>query len=236
MAKTTVRVLIEGGKATAAPPLGPALGPLGVNIGQVVSEINNKTKEFKGMQVPAIVTVDTTTKQFTVEIGTPPSSELIKKEAGIQKGSSDQINDKVADLKIQQIVKVAKMKESALLGKDIVSRVKEILGTCQSMGVLVEGKDAHKVIEEINEGKYVDTIKSGKTELTKEELEKLEKEKDELQAKIEKEHEEMMKRANAIIKEMEGKTPAEIRKRLKEEKIDGTIISELLPEEDKKKK
>jgi len=87
MAKESVDILIEGGKASAAPPLGPALGPLGVNIGQVVADINKKTQDFKGMQVPVKVTVDTETKSYEISIGTPPASSLIKKEAGIQKGS-----------------------------------------------------------------------------------------------------------------------------------------------------
>ena len=85
MAKQTVDALINGGKASAAPPLGPALGPLGVNIGQVIAEINSKTAAFDGMQVPVSVEVDTDTKEFTISIGTPPASALIKQEAGIKK-------------------------------------------------------------------------------------------------------------------------------------------------------
>ena len=81
----TVDALVEGGKASAAPPLGPALGPLGVNIGQVVAEINKKTADFKGMQVPVKVIIDTDTKEFEIKIGTPPAAELIKQEAGIKK-------------------------------------------------------------------------------------------------------------------------------------------------------
>ena len=123
MAMQSVDVLIEGGKATAAPPLGPALGPLGVNIGQVVSTINQKTAEFKGMQVPVKVEVDSTTKQFTIIVGTPPASALIKKEAHLEKGSGNPLMDKVADLKIEQIIKISKMKQDSLLGKDNFARV-----------------------------------------------------------------------------------------------------------------
>ncbi len=86
MAKETVEALVEGGKATAAPPLGPALGPKGVNIGQVVAEINKKTESFKGMQVPVKVIIDPDTKEFEITVGTPPASSLIKKETGIEKG------------------------------------------------------------------------------------------------------------------------------------------------------
>src|SRR3989338_6567360 len=106
MATQTVEALVAGGKATAAPPLGPALGPLGVNIGQVVAEINKKTSVFNGMQVPVKVIVNTDTKSFETSIGTPPAAALILKEAGIQKGSGNPKTDKVADVLIEQIIKV----------------------------------------------------------------------------------------------------------------------------------
>ncbi len=154
MAKETVDVLIEGGKATAAPPLGPALGPLKVNIGQVVAEINKKTADFKGMQVPVTVTVDTDTKDFTITVGTPPASQLIKKEAGVKKGAGNPLTEKVADLTIEQVIKISNMKSDALLGKDVKQRCKEIMGTCQSMGVTVEGLFALDAIKALNEGKF----------------------------------------------------------------------------------
>ena len=98
-----IKVLVEGGKATAAPPLGPALGPAGVNIGQVVAEINKKTADFKGMKVPVKVTVKGD-KSFTISVGTPPVSALVKKAAGIEKGASNPLADKVDDLKVEQII------------------------------------------------------------------------------------------------------------------------------------
>ena len=146
MATETVEVLIEGGKATAAPPLGPAMGPLGVNIGEIVENINKKTSAFKGMQVPVKVIVNTDTKEYEIEIGTPPASSLIKKEAGVEKGAANPKIDKVADLKIEQIIKIAKMKETSLLGKTLKEKVKEIIGTCNSIGILVEGVPAFEAI------------------------------------------------------------------------------------------
>lgn len=156
MAKESIDVLIQGGKATAAPPLGPALGPLGVNIGQVVGAINEKTKSFAGMQVPVKVTVDTDTKAFEISIGTPPASGLIKKEAGIQKGSGVPQSEMVADLTIEQILKVVDMKQDALLGKNNKEMAKEIVGTCNSMGVTVEGKKGIDMIAEIKAGMHDD--------------------------------------------------------------------------------
>ena len=138
MGKQSVDALINGGQASAAPPLGPALGPLGVNIGLVITEINKKTASFKGMQVPVKITVDTDTKAFEISVGTPPASGLLLKEAGIEKGSGKPQTDKVADILIEQIIKVAKMKEDALLGKTLKAKVKEVIGTANSMGILVE--------------------------------------------------------------------------------------------------
>ncbi len=236
MAKETIDVLIEGGKATAAPPLGPALGPLGVNIGQVVSEINKKTADFKGMKVPVKVIVDKDTKEFDIKVGTPPAAQLIIKEAGIQKGSSNPSTDFVADLKIEQIIKIAKMKSDSLLGKDMVQKAKEIIGTCDSMGIMVEGKKAREIINEINNGKYVDKILSGKTELSEEELKALEEEKKHLQEEVEKKRHEYEAKAKEIISSMEGKPRAKIKEKLVEAEIPANIIDELLPAEDKEKK
>ena len=119
MAKETIEALVEGGKATAGPPIGPALGPLKVNIGEVVKAINDKTKDFQKMQVPVKVIIDTDTKEFEIQVGTPPASQLILKEAMIEKGAGNPLLDKVADLKIEQIIKIANMKEDNLSGKDL---------------------------------------------------------------------------------------------------------------------
>ncbi len=155
MAKRSIKVLVEGGKATPAPPLGPALGMLGLNVGQVVGEINKKTSEFEGMKVPVIVTVDTKTKQFKIEIGLPPVSALIKRELGIEKGAKTAGQETVGDLPFSKLIEIAKKKweSRATLAKDFRGVVKEVLGTCVSMGVTVEGKDPREVQKEIDEGK-----------------------------------------------------------------------------------
>ncbi|MBS3128374.1 50S ribosomal protein L11 [Candidatus Woesearchaeota archaeon] len=229
MATQAVDVLVEGGKATAAPPLGPALGPLGVNIGQVVSTINQKTAEFKGMQVPVKVEVDSTTKQFTITVGTPPASALIKKEAHLEKGSGNPLMDKVADLRIEQIIKISKMKQDNLLGKDNFSRVKEICGTCDSMGVLVEGKPARETIAAINQGAFKDKISKGKTELTAEELKALEEERIKLEEELKKRRVEFEAKAKDILKLMEGKPRGQIKTKMVEAGVPSSIIEELLP-------
>jgi large subunit ribosomal protein L11 len=231
MASQTIETLVPGGKATASPPLGPALGPLGVNIGQVVSEINKKTSAFNGMQVPVKVTVDTDTKDFDISIGTPPASALVLKEAGIQKGSGNPKADKVADVLIEQIIKVAKMKEGNLLGKTLKEKVKEIIGTCNSMGILVEGKPAVEAIKEVNDGKYDKEIKEEKTELSAEELKKLEEEKKKLAEEMEKRRSEFERLGKEILAQMQGKEKGAIKAKMAEAGVPDAMIKELMPAE-----
>ncbi|MBW2963760.1 50S ribosomal protein L11 [Candidatus Woesearchaeota archaeon] len=231
MAKETVEALVEGGKATAAPPLGPALGPMGVNIGQVVAKINEVTANFKGMQVPVKVIIDKDTKEFSIEVGTPPASALIKKEAQVEKGAANPLQEKIADLLIEQIIKIAKMKESGLLGKDLKARVKEIIGTCNSMGIMVEGVPAVEAIKLVNEGKFDEEIRTEKTELSAEEIKKLAEEKKKLQEEMEKRREEFMKTAKELLATMEGLENNKKRSKLMEAKIPLPIVNELVPEE-----
>ncbi|MFH0836327.1 MAG: 50S ribosomal protein L11 [Candidatus Micrarchaeota archaeon] len=158
MAKMTVNALIEGGKATAAPPLGPALAPTGIDIQKVVAGINEKTAAFKGMQVPVKVLIDKKAKTFEVEVGTPPASALIKKEAGVTANVKEEAGAKgkkvIGNISIDQAVKIAGMKESASLAAGKKNAVKEVAGTCLSLGITIEGKNAREFIKEVNAGNY----------------------------------------------------------------------------------
>ncbi len=231
MATQTVQALVEGGKATAAPPLGPQLGPLGVNIGQIVAEINKKTASFSGMQVPVKIKVDSDTKAFEISIGTPPASGLIKKEANLEKGSGKAKHEMVADILIEQVIKIAKMKETATLGKSLKEKVKEIIGTCQSMGILVEGKPAKETIIDVDAGMFDEEIRLEKTELSAEELAKLEVEKQRLAEELAKRRAEFEKVAKEIIAQMAGKPRGEIKVKLVQAGIPDEMIKELLPVE-----
>lgn len=153
----TVEVLVPGGKATAGPPLGPALGPLGINVKAVVDEINRKTAEFNGMQVPVMVTVDDK-RNFTIEVGIPPTAALIKKEAGIEKGSAEPGALVAGDLPLEAVVRIARMKFDGMLSYDLKSAVKEVAGTCMSVGVNIEGRKPRDVIQAINNGEYDDVL------------------------------------------------------------------------------
>ncbi len=152
--KKIVEALISGGQATAGPPLGPALGPLGVNVLAIVNKINEITSNYSGMKVPVKVSVDTDTKEFEVSVGTPTTSALLVSELGITKGSGVPSTEKVGDLSLEQVVRIAKVKAEDILAKDLKGAVKEILGTGVTMGVTVEGKDPREVQKEIDEGKH----------------------------------------------------------------------------------
>ncbi len=157
--KKVVEALVSGGQATAGPPLGPALGPLGVNVLAIVNKINEVTKDFAGMKVPVKITVNTETKEFDVTVGTPTTSALIVSELKIEKGSGAPKTEKVGDLTMEQLIRVAKVKRTKVLARSLKTAVKEVLGSCVSMGVTVEGKDPRDVQEEIDQGKHDQLLK-----------------------------------------------------------------------------
>ena len=143
---TEVSVLVEGGKAAAGATLGAALGPLGVNVGQVVQKINEQTKQFAGMRVPVIIKVDPATRNFTLEVGKPPVAALLLKEAGKEKGSGKSKTESVGDVSLDAVTKIAEAKGSDLFGAGLDERVNQVIGTCVSMGITVDGKDPREVL------------------------------------------------------------------------------------------
>lgn len=151
MAKQTISALVQGGKANAGPPLGPALGPTGVNIGQVISKINEKTKEFVGIDVPIKVIIDG--KNFEIEVGTPPISALIKKELNLEKGSGNK-ETVVGNITLEQAIKIAKMKIDVLHAKDLKNATLQVLGTCKSMNITCDDKAIKEMNKEIKEGAH----------------------------------------------------------------------------------
>lgn len=159
-----ISTLVEAGNASAGPPLGPALGPLPVNVGEVVNEINEKTSGFEGMEVPVDVEVDEETGDFTVEVGTPPAAALLQDKAGIDGGSGEPNTVKIANMPLKDIVNIAEMKLSDLVALDTKGAVKEILGTAQSMGILVDNKEPMEVQQEVGDGEY-DAVFAGEEEL-----------------------------------------------------------------------
>lgn len=139
--------------------MGPTLGPLGVNILQIVNAINDKTKDFEGMKVPVTVTVDKKTKQWSVDVGIPSAAALILKEAGLQKGSGTSGATWVGEITLDSAVKVAKIKLDSSYATDHKAAAKEIIGTCLCLGIKVDGKNPKEVTAEINSGKWDDKFK-----------------------------------------------------------------------------
>lgn len=159
----TFQFLVEGGKASAGPPIGPALGPLGINVLEVVKRINEMTKDFAGMRVPVKVTVDVEKKRFDVEVGTPTTAALIIKELKAEKGSSQAGREYIGNLPFETIVKIANIKKDNIKAKTLKAAVKSVIGTCQSMGVKIDGKPPKEVLKMLESGAYDEILSAYET-------------------------------------------------------------------------
>ncbi|RME85616.1 MAG: 50S ribosomal protein L11 [Planctomycetota bacterium] len=132
-----IKLQIPGGQATPAPPVGPALGQAGVNIGQFVSKFNEMTKDKQGMIIPVVISVFSD-KSFELELKSPPAAVLIKKEANIAKGASQPGKEAVGAITREQLEKIAKIKMPDLNTNNIEAAMKIIAGTARSMGVIIK--------------------------------------------------------------------------------------------------
>lgn len=161
----TFQFLVEGGRASAGPPIGPALGPLGINVLEVVKRINELTKDFAGMRVPVKVVVDVEKKTFEVEVGMPTTAALIVKEAKLEKGSRQPAREYVANIPMSVVIKIAALKMADVGAESLKAAVRSVVGTCQSMGVKVDGKPPKEVIREVEAGAYDDLVKKYEREV-----------------------------------------------------------------------
>jgi large subunit ribosomal protein L11 len=175
MKKMNIKLLIDAGGMKPGPALSQKLGPTGINVNQVITKVNEATKKFEGMKVPVEVDIDLQTKNIEIKVSSPPASGLLKKEAGIDKGSGIPSKTKVGNLSIEQIISVAKAKFPNLLSRTIKTAVKEIVGTCVSLGILIENKSPAEVQLEVDAGKYDSEISHERTETSAEKKGKLEK-------------------------------------------------------------
>jgi large subunit ribosomal protein L11 len=153
----TIDVLVPGGQANPGPPLGPELGPTPVDVQAVVQEINDQTEAFDGTEVPVTVEYDDD-GSFEIEVGVPPTSELIKDEAGFDTGSGVPQSEFVADLSVDQVKQIAEQKLPDLLAYDLKNAAKEVVGTCTSLGVTIEGENPREFKEKIDAGEYDDVF------------------------------------------------------------------------------
>jgi large subunit ribosomal protein L11 len=170
-----IKLLVEGGDMKPGPALSQKLGPAGVPMNEVIQKVNESTKNFGGLKVPVEVEIDTKTKNIGVKVFSPPVSELLKKELGAEKGSGDHKQMQVANASIEQIISIAKIKLPGLLSRDLKAAVKTVLGSCTSLGILVENKSPKEVISEIDEGKYEKDIQEERIETSEEKRAKLDK-------------------------------------------------------------
>lgn len=187
------------------PAIAQQLGPIGINMGQVISKINEATKEFKGMKVPVKLDINEKTKDFTVETSSPPTSELLKKELNLEKGTSDHRNIKVGNASIEDVIKITKIKYSNMLEKDFKTAVKSILGTCASIGILVENQKPNELIHKIDSGRFEEEINAQLAETAPEKRKRLDehftKLKAEQEAKLEEERKAAEEAAEAETEE-----------------------------------
>lgn len=133
----TIKLQAAGGQATPAPPIGPALGAQNVNIGQFVSQFNERTKEYNGMPIPVVITVYAD-KTFDFVCKSPPASALLKEAAQIASGSGVPNKEKVAAVTMEQIRAIAERKIGDLNASDIDAACRTIMGTARAMGITVE--------------------------------------------------------------------------------------------------
>jgi large subunit ribosomal protein L11 len=136
--KTQIKLQAKGGQATPAPPVGPALGQHGVNIGQFVSQFNERTKQLNGTIVPVVITVYAD-KSFTFEVKSPPAAVLLKQAAGLAKGSGVPNREKVGKVTTSQVRQIAETKLKDLNAYDLDGAARIIEGTARSMGIEIEG-------------------------------------------------------------------------------------------------
>lgn len=135
---TKLKLQINAGQANPAPPVGPALGQHGINIQDFCTQFNEKTKDQMGNLIPVEITVFED-RSFSFILKTPPASELLKKAAGVKKGASNPLTDKVGTVTKEQVKEIAEIKMPDLNAGDIEAAMKIVAGTARSMGIKVEG-------------------------------------------------------------------------------------------------
>ena len=172
---TLIKLLVEGGKMSPGPAVAQQLGPMGINMGQVISDVNEATSAFKGVTVPVHLTVNPKTKEVSIKVLSPPTSELIKKELKIEKASGERLKHKAGNMAIEQVISVAKTKHASMLSNTFMATVKSVIGTCQALGVLIENKDAQDMLEKIGTGKFKEEIEAQKTDVSQEKRQKLDR-------------------------------------------------------------
>lgn len=161
-----IKLIVDGGAMKPGPAVSQQLGPLGLNLGKIMADVNTATEGFKGMQVPVELDVNAKDKTYEIHVSSPSVATLLKKELGVEKGSGKAAEVKVGNLAIEQVISISQTKLPNLLAKDLKAAVKQVVGTCVSLGILIENKPAVEIEEDITSGKYDSQIKEGKTDVS----------------------------------------------------------------------
>jgi len=235
-------LIVEGGKAVTTPQLAQKLGPLKINISEVIKKINDKTSNFKGIKVPLKLSIDTNTKDVNIGVGSPPVSELIKNELGIEKGSGVPNKDIKGNISIEQVIKIADMKKESMYIENLKSAVKNVIGSCNSLGVYVEGKPAKDFVKYIEKGLFEKEIKECKKEPPAEKITLLKKQLKNIQEVYTKEverikaEEEKAREAAAATAEAAGETKEAKKEEVTKEAKKEEVTKEIKKKQEEKKK
>jgi len=221
-----LKLLVEGGAMKPTPALSQQIGPLGMNMGQIISKINEATASFKGLKVPIELNINPADKSFEVEVFSPPISELIKKELKIEKASGKSKELKLGNLAIEQIIKITKTKHPNMLSNDFKKNVKSVVGSCTSLGVLIENEEPKRIGMNIDQGKYDKEIEAQKTDVSPEKKKEL----DSFFKDLEKKQKEKIKQEEEEAATEAKKTEAE-----GEAPVEGEAPTEEKPTEEEKK-
>jgi len=168
-----IKLMVEGGKASTTPAMTQTVGPLKMDMQKMISDINEKTATYKGLQVPVELKIDEKDKTYVIIVKSPPTSELIKSKLKLAKGSGEPEKKKFGNISVEQLISIAQMKMESLFTTDLKSAIKSVAGTCNSMGVLVEGMTSNEFNKKMNEGKFDDIINNLKIEASPEKLKEL---------------------------------------------------------------
>ncbi len=169
----TIKLIVDGGNMKPGPAVAQQLGPMGVNLGKVIEDVNHATSGFAGVKVPVEIDVDKITKKFTIKVFSPPVAELLKKELKLEKGSGQSGKVMVSNVAIEKLIGIAKTKHQNMLAKDLKAALKLVVGSCVSLGVMVENKNAKEVVADIDSGKYDSEINEGKVSVAPEKQKEL---------------------------------------------------------------
>jgi large subunit ribosomal protein L11 len=201
-----IKLMVEGGKASTTPVMAQTLGPLKMDMNKIISDINEKTAGFKGVKVPVEVDVNEKEKTYEITVKSPPTSELIKKELGLKLGGGTPDKKKIANMAIEQLINVAKTKSEGMFVNNLRAAIKTVAGSCNSLGILIEGMESPEFNKAMGEGKFDEEINDEKTETSDEKLKELKSQLDTIQISLDKK-----------FAKKKGKGEAKVEKKTEEE-------------------